>query len=169
MLEITRGATLVAATLTMGLFAGLFYTFSVGVMNGLRQVDDRTFVGAMQQINAGIPNGWFLISFLGAPMLAALAVLLHLSAGHRQALPWVAAGFVLAAAAFIITVAVNVPLNNALEAAGEPDQITDLAAVRAGFEATWVRWNVARAVTSTAAFGCFTWALVLYGRISATA
>lgn len=30
--------------------------------------------------------------------------------------------------------------------AGDPDQITDLAGLRAGFEATRVRWNVARAV-----------------------
>lgn len=164
MLEMVRAVTLVAATLAAGLFAGLFYTFAVSVMIGLRQVDDRTFVGAMQQINVGILNGWFFIIFLGTPVLAALAVMLHLSAGHRHALPWVAAGFVLAAATFIITVAVNVPLNNALAAAGEPDQITDLAAVRASFEAAWVRWNVARAVTSTAAFGCLTYALLLYNR-----
>ncbi|MGH3824901.1 MAG: DUF1772 domain-containing protein [Pseudonocardiaceae bacterium] len=167
MLEMVRGATLVAATLTNGLLAGVFYAFAVSVMLGLRQVDNRTFVGAMQQINVAIENGWFLASFLGAPVLAALATVLHLSAGHRHALPWIAAGFVLAAAALIITVAVNVPLNNALDAAGGPDQIADLAAVRASFEAAWVRWNVARAVTSTAAFGCFIWALVLYGRTSA--
>lgn len=167
MLDTVRGATMVATTIATGLYAGLFYTFAVGVMIGLHRVDDRTFVGAMQQINVGILNGWFFLSFLGAPVLAALAVVLHLSAGHRQALPWVAAGFVLAAAAFIITVALNVPLNDALNAAGDPDQITDLAAVRASFEATWVRWNVVRAVTSTVAFGCFAWALVLYGRAAA--
>jgi uncharacterized membrane protein len=162
MLEMFRGATLIAATLTAGLLAGLF--FAVAIMIGLHRVDDRTFIGAMQQINVGIQNGWFLISFLGAPVLAALAVVLHVSAGHRHALPWVAVGFVLAAATFIITVAINVPLNNVLDVAGEPDQITDLAAVRASFEAAWVRWNVIRTVTSTAAFACLSWALILYSR-----
>lgn len=169
MLDMVRGATLVAATLTTGLFAGLFYTFAVSVMFGLRQVDDRTFVGAMQQINVAVENGWFFAVFLGAPVLAVLAVVLHLSPGNRHLLPWIVAGFVLAAAALIITIAVNVPLNNALNVAGGPDQITDLAAARASFEEAWVRWNVARAVTSTAAFGCFIWALVLYGRASAAA
>lgn len=169
MLEISRGATLIAATLATGLFAGLFYTFAVGVMTGLHRLDDRTFIGAMQQLNEGILNGWFLVIFLGAPVLAALATVLHLSPGNRYALPWIVAGFVLAAAAVVITVAVNVPLNDALAAAGGPDQIADLAAVRASFETAWVRWNVVRAVTSTAAFGCFTWALVLYGRMSAAA
>ena len=65
----------------------------------------------------------------------------HLSPGHRQALPWTAAGFVLAAAALIITIVVHVPLTTAINTAGDPDQITDLAALRAGFEATWVRWT----------------------------
>jgi uncharacterized membrane protein len=57
-----------------------------------------------------------------------------------------------------------VPLNNELAAAGDPDHIADLAGVRERFEASWVRWNIARAVASTAAFGCLIWALVLHGR-----
>lgn len=164
MLNTMRGAALLAATLTTGLYAGQFYTFSVPVMLGLRQVDDHTFVDAMQQINLAVENGWFMGVFLGAPVLAALAAVLHLRPGHRQALPWTAAGFVLAAAALIITIVVHVPLTTAINTAGDPDQITDLAGLRASFEATWVRWNVARAVTSTAAFACLIWAVVLDGR-----
>ena len=37
-------------------------------------------------------------------------------------------------------------------------------AVRERFEATGVRWNLVRAVVSTAAFGCLAWALALYGQ-----
>ena len=45
--------------------------------------------------------------------------------------------------------------------------MADLAAVRERFgEAKWIRWNIVRAVMSTAAFGCLTWALVLYGRVA---
>jgi uncharacterized membrane protein len=44
---------------------------------------------------------------------------------------------------------VNIPLNNALDSGGD-----DYAAVRAKFETVWVRWNVVRAVVSTAGFGC---------------
>jgi uncharacterized membrane protein len=66
---------------------------------------------------------------------------------------------------FVVTIAVNVPLNDELKAAGEPDRIADLAAVREQFdESRWARWNVARAVATTAAFGCLAWALVLHGR-----
>jgi len=72
---------------------------------------------------------------------------------------------VLAAAALVITIVVHIPLNTALNAAGDPGRITDVAGLRAGFEPTWVRWNAARAVASTAAFACLIRAVVLGGRI----
>ena len=61
--------------------------------------------------------------------------------------------------------AVTVPLNDAIKAAGDPDHIDDLAAVRARFqEAKWIRWNLVRAVASTAGFACSLWALVEHGQ-----
>jgi uncharacterized membrane protein len=164
-----RGAVLVAATIAMGLVAGLFYAYSCSVMIGLGRANDRTFVDAMQRINVAILNGWFALSFAGAVVLTALAGALHLSGHGRRVLPWIAAALVLYVAALVITFGVNIPLNNALDAAGDPDRIADLAAVRERFEATWVRWNVARAVASTAALGCLTWALVLHGRLTPVA
>jgi len=84
----------------------------------------------------------------------------------RSVLPWAVAALVLYLATFVVTIGVHVPLNDGLKTTGDPDRIADLAAVRARFdEARWVRWNLARAVASTAAFGCLAWALVLYGRI----
>jgi uncharacterized membrane protein len=41
-----RSATLVAATLTTGLMAGVFGLYSHTVMPGLRSTGDRTFVAA---------------------------------------------------------------------------------------------------------------------------
>jgi len=167
MIEMLRGAVLVVATVAMGLLAGLFYAFAVSVMPGLRRTDGRTFVDAMQQINVAITNGWFFISFFGAPVLTIIAAALHLHGGGRTVLPWTVAALVLYGVAFIITIRVNIPLNDALAAAGPPDRTTDLTQVRERFEATWVRWNIARAVASTAALGCLIWALVLYGRTTA--
>jgi len=145
-------AALVAAVITNGLMAGLFAAYSYAVMPGLGRSDDRTFVEAMQQTNAAILNGWFGLCFGGAVLFAAAAVLLHLG---RSGLLWIVAGLVLYVAVLVVTFGVNVPLNDALAVAGP-----DLAAARATFEGTWVRWNVVRAVLSTGAFGCLTWALV---------
>ena len=166
MFEVFRTVTLVVATVTMGLMAGLFCAFAYSVMPGLGQTDGRTFVDAMQRINVAILNGWFFIIFIGALVFTAVTGVLHLRDDGRTVLPWIVAAFVLYVAVLLITGGINVPLNNELVAAGAPDRITDLDGVRERFEATWVRWNIGRAVASTAAFGSLTWALVLHGRIT---
>ncbi|MER6298892.1 anthrone oxygenase family protein [Kitasatospora sp. NPDC001539] len=162
-----RTITLVGAVLTTGWSAGLFYAYACSVMPGLAVVGDRAFIDTMQRINTAILNGWFMLSFLGAPVLIVAAGVLQWRAGSRTALAWLAAAAVLSLAVLVITGVVNVPLNDRLAAAGAPDALTDPAAVRAAFEDVWVRWNVVRAVASTAAFGCVTWALVVAGRSSA--
>ena len=160
-----EGATLIAATMTTGLMAGVFGVYAHAIMPGLGRTDDRTFVGAFQSIDRAIINPWFLPTFVGALVLTGLAALLQLFGDRDSMLPWIVAALVLYLAVFVITVGVNVPLNDEIKAAGNPDQIADPAAVRERFdEARWVRWNVIRAVASTTAFGCLTWALVLYGR-----
>jgi uncharacterized membrane protein len=135
---------LVAALVAAGLIAGLFYAYSCSVMPGLARGDDKTFVEAMRGINVAIVNPVFMLTFLGAPLLAGVAVFLN--PGPR---PWVIAGFVCLAVMLVITGALNIPLNNALENGGN-----DYAAVRARFETSWVRWNVLRTLASTAGFGC---------------
>ncbi|GAA3021346.1 DUF1772 domain-containing protein [Streptosporangium longisporum] len=164
-----RSVALVGATVTVGLTAGLFYAYACSVMPGLGRADDRTFVTAMQRINVAILNGWFGVCFAGAVPLIALAAVLHLRGDGRPVFPWIVAAFVLYAVMLGITFAVNVPLNNALDAAGDPDRVADLAAVRERFEGAWVRWNVARTVACVAAFSCLAWALVLHGRIGSPA
>ncbi len=77
----------------------------------------------------------------------------HELAQSGSARPWAIAALVLAVGTIAITAGGNIPLNNALEAAGDIDRIRDLAAVRADFETAWVRWNVARCVTSAGALG----------------
>lgn len=165
MLEFFQAATLIAATLTTGLMAGLFFGYACSVMPGLAQADARTFVQAMQRINVAIVNGWFLVCFLGALVLTAAAGLLHLGSDDRSVLPWIVAAFVLYLAGLIVTGRVNIPLNNELDAAGDPDQITDLRAVRQRFERPWVRWHLVRTIAWVVAFGCLSWALVLHGRL----
>jgi uncharacterized membrane protein len=168
-MEMLRGWSLVLATITMGLTTGAFALYAHTVMPGLRGTDDRTFVGAFQAMDRSIINPWFMAGgFVGALVFTGLAAALHLGANGRSALPWVVAAFVLYLVAFCVTIAVNVPLNDRIKAAGDPARIADLAAVRERFdEARWVAWNLVRLVVSLAAFGCLTWSLVLFGRSTA--
>jgi len=166
MLDVFRTGSLVAAALTTGLAAGLFSAYAYSVMPGLGRTDDRTFVMGMQRINVAILNAWFALCFVGALVFTVLAMALHLPGSGHSVLPWIVAALVLYVAVLAVTFAANVPLNNALDAAGDPDRMTDLAGVRQRFEAAWVRWNIVRTAASVAAFGCLLWALVLHGRVA---
>ncbi|HEV7650934.1 MAG TPA: anthrone oxygenase family protein [Actinophytocola sp.] len=148
---------LVAATAAAGLAAGLFYAYACSVMPGLARADDKSFVEAMRGINIAIVNPVFMLSFLGAPLLAGVAVVLHLRGGAT--LWWAVAGFALLAAVIVLTGVVHIPMNNALDTGGN-----DYAQVRARFEASWVRWNVVRTVFAVAGFGCLLAALVSRAR-----
>jgi len=163
-MTLLRGASLVAAAITLGLSAGLFYTYSASVMLGLGRSDDRTFVQAMQNINVAIVNPWFMAHFLGALVLTAVAAALHVPRDGRSVLPWIVAALVLYLVAIVVTGAANIPLNNQLEAARGVDTAEGLAAARAQFEDAWMRWNIVRTVASTAALGSIAWALVRFGQ-----
>jgi uncharacterized membrane protein len=159
MSEPIRTAALAGATLTTGLMAGVFFAYTCSVMPGLGATDDRTLIGAMQSINRKILNGWFLTAFLGAVLLLAVAAVASLSRGG-PVLFWTVAALVCYLVTLGVTMGLNVPLNDRLEAAGPVDGIGDLAEVRAWFEATWVRWNLVRTLSSVAAFACLVGALL---------
>ncbi len=165
MLDVLRAAALLAATMTVGIGAGVFQLYVFAIMPGLGRTDNRTFVGAFQQIDTAIIGPWLFLFFFGALGFTALAAALHFGADERTALPWIGGAFVLHLAVVVITMRINVPLNDEIKAAGDPGRIADLATARERFhEARWVGWNLFRAVASTVAFGCLAWALVLYGR-----
>ncbi len=163
------GIVLVAATVAMGLIAGLYYAWAISVMPGLAEVDDRAFVGALQQMDDAMVRHalWsplFFASFLGALVLTGAAAHLQRRLGARRATPWIVAALVLYGIGFLTTMAINVPLNTDLADAGDPSRIADPAAVRDDFEDKWVAWHMVRTVLSTAALGCLAYALLLHGR-----
>lgn len=150
--DLLQDATLIAATIATGMTAGLLYAFASSIMPGLGRTGDRTLVGAFQAIDRAIINPLFLVIFVGAPGLSVLTLALHFGGDERSVLPWVAAAVAFNLATFVITRVVHLPLNAAIQAAGDPDRVGDLATVRRRFEARWVRWNIVRTVTSTVAF-----------------
>jgi uncharacterized membrane protein len=156
-----RGGFLALAALATGLAAGLFYTFDVAVMRGLASTDDRTFVAAMREINIKILNGLFAFSFAGAMGFTLIALGLNRGA---PTVWWIVAAAILYAVQLGITFRINIPLNNALLADGDPAKMTDPHRVRVAFEAPWVRWNHVRTWLCLAAFVSLLGALAEYGR-----
>ncbi|HEY2059334.1 MAG TPA: anthrone oxygenase family protein [Amycolatopsis sp.] len=160
-----RVASLMAATMTTGLVAGVYGIYANAFMPGLAKTDDKTFVTAFTAVDRAIVNPLFLgLGFVGALLFTLLAGALSLK---EKALPWIAVAFVLYLISMILTVAVNVPLNDALKAAGDPATI-DVAAARAAFdEAKWVAFNLARTLLALVSFGLLGWGLYLTGRAPA--
>ncbi|MFD7325800.1 DUF1772 domain-containing protein [Streptomyces sp. NPDC059875] len=144
------GTVLAAATVATGLIAGVWFAYVCSVMPALGRSDDRVFVEVMRNINDVIQNPVFFTPFFGALILTAIAAW---QLRGTAAKIWVLAALVLYAAVFVVTAAVNVPLNDALAAA------TDPVRARADFETPWVAWNLVRAVLTTVGFACLLRAL----------
>ena len=79
-----REIVLMVATITMGIGAGVYMLYAFAIMPGLARTDDRTFVGAFQQIDTAIVGPFLLVFFIAPLVSAALAASLHLGGGDRS-------------------------------------------------------------------------------------
>jgi len=136
----TTGLWVLAAAVVLGgVLAGVYAGFAVGVMPGLARASDGTLVETMQRINQAIVNPAFMVVFFGAPLLAVVGAVLRTST-------LTVVGAVLGVATLVITIAINVPLNDALDAAPTATPM-QLAEARAAFEGAWTQANLVRTVT----------------------
>ncbi|MFF8278062.1 DUF1772 domain-containing protein [Streptomyces lateritius] len=137
-----------------GLYAGFMLIFLTGIMPALARLDDAAFVDAMRRINEYVPRAVFLVVFLGAVAfpVAAYFVPVEERGGTQKWL--VLAGLVCAVLNHLVTVAGNIPLNNALAASESTGESP--AAARAAFEKRWNAFHLVRTVLITAAFGLLT-------------
>ena len=158
------GVVLGAAVVTTGLSAGVWFAYACSVMPALARSSDHSYVEVMQNINVVIQNPVFFAAFLGAPVLAGVAAYGQRRRGQRDAMRWTAAAFVLSVVTILVTGAINVPLNNDLADAGNPDHIANIAHVVSQFDGAWVAGNIVRLLASTAAIGCLVRALMLRER-----
>jgi uncharacterized membrane protein len=148
-----RALTLAGATLTTGLIAGVFYAYAVSVNLGLAAQPDASYVAVMQAINERIQNPLFFASFFGAVLflLAALVVYSPRPRSGRFLLVALACALYLGGG-FLLTVFVNVPLNEELARVAADASAGELARARAGYEGPWNFWNGVRTVFSFLAF-----------------
>ena len=138
--------------------AGLFFIFSVCIMQALGQLEADEGIGAMQSINRVIINPWFMGVFMGTALLCAvivtIAVLEWSDPAAAPGLGWaMAGGIVYLLTAIGVTVIFNVPLNNELDRA-DPDS-AEGASLWARYLGAWTKWNHVRSVgtlVSTALF-----------------
>ena len=159
-----RALTLAVATLTTGLVAGVFYAYAISVNLGFADQPDAGYVAAMQAINERIQNPVFFLGFFGA-VLSLLAALAAHSPRPRSGGFWLVtlACALYIGGGFLLTVFVNVPLNEQLARVGADVSAGELVRARAEYEGPWNFWNGVRAVSSTLAFLALVGACLRHG------
>jgi uncharacterized membrane protein len=148
-----RVLSLAGATLTTGLVAGVFYAYAVSVNLGLGVQQDASYVATMQAINEKIQNPLFFLSFFGAVLFLLVALAVHLPRPRLGRFWLIAlASALYVGGGFLLTVVVNVPLNEELARVGGDAPAGELARARAAYEGPWNFWNGVRTVFSILAF-----------------
>jgi uncharacterized membrane protein len=151
--------TLVAA-LGAGLMAGLFFAFSTFVMRALARLPAAQGIAAMNAINTAILNPLFAAVFFGTPLAGATLIVNGLLDIEATGAHWlIAGGAVYVLGGFVVTIAFNIPLNNAL-AATDPGA-ADAETLWSRYRALWTTWNHVRTVSCLAATACFIVGLAL--------
>ncbi|MCA1367684.1 DUF1772 domain-containing protein [Bradyrhizobium sp. BRP14] len=141
-----------AAVIGSGLMAGLFFVFSVCIMQALSRLPPEEGIAAMNAINIVIQNPLFLAAFMGTALLSLVLVVTALWGGEGSYL-LAAGGLVYFIGTLVVTMVFNVPLNNALAAAAPGQAATELWQQR--YLTDWVWWNHVRTLASIASLALF--------------
>jgi uncharacterized membrane protein len=147
------------AALGCALVAGIFLAFSSFVMKALAGISPPAGIAAMQAINGVVINPGFLGLFMGTAL--ACAVLLVDAVMHWQAagaLCLVAGSIFYIVGTFGVTMAFNVPRNNAL-ARLDPAS-PEAAGFWRGYVAGWTMWNHVRTMAALVAAGLLVYPLI---------
>ncbi len=149
--------TLLSA-LGCGLIAGVFFAFSTFVMGALARLPPAHGVAAMQSINIVVLRPRFMAAFFGT---AAACLLVALSSAWRwpdpAAILRLIGGALYLAGTIGVTIAANVPWNDALAAVEADD--AESRALWKRYVSRWTAWNHVRTVAALAAAATLTIAL----------
>lgn len=109
--------SLIFASISAGLIAGVYFAFSAFIMHALDRLDPQQAADAMSSINDVILHSWFMHLFFSSSLVYAMLsvfALLNTNLAGRWTL--FAAGVTYVVGMFLCTVLFNVPLNNQLKA-----------------------------------------------------
>jgi uncharacterized membrane protein len=152
-----QAVTIVLFSLVMGVFWGTWFSLS----RTMDRLSAETFVAVGHQMirNLGAP----MAILLPLALLSALVTLALLWRGGRgAAFWWLAAGFLLMVAALVITLAVEVPIDNRIETWTAATLPADWRSI----QSRWELWHTIRTFTSIAAVVAATISAVVPARPS---
>ncbi|MEP1874140.1 anthrone oxygenase family protein [Parasphingorhabdus sp.] len=136
------------AVVSVGIMAGIYFAFSVFVMQSLDALERSVGMTAMQSINRIIQKSLFLplffLSSLACLLIAVMGVMQWEEPGSWQ---MVTGGTLYVLGMLIVTIVGNVPLNNALEATKADGPGAE--AMWRRYMQRWLPWNHVRTLSCT--------------------
>lgn len=146
------------SALGCGLVAGVFFAFSTFVMSALARLQPKEGIAAMQAINITAINPLFMLALFGTAAVCIFLAIVAFPKWHQPSAAYLLLGsLVYLVGTVLVTIAFNVPLNDAL-AKVNPDSV-DGANLWSRYLVSWSAWNHVRTITSLAAAVLFTIAL----------
>lgn len=157
-----------ASLLLAGAIFGFFYAWVCSTMWGLDAIDPRVAIEAMQGMNASVRNAVFAPAFFGTPFVMMLTAALARGLGHRRAgLCFAAGGLLYLVGGMILTMSVNVPMNEALGAVAVPEDRAAAAAIWEAYSPRWQVFNILRTLVSGVTLALAGLGLVALARVEA--
>lgn len=147
------------AAIGCGLVGGIFFAFSSFVMAALGRLPPDQGIAAMNAINVTVINPVFFLAFFGTGLVCLVQLVGAWFWWDQMSGQLILAAAVIYLAGCIgVTMACNVPLNNALAAVsrGTPEA----AALWAAYLDRWTAWNTVRTVACVVSAVLFMAALV---------
>jgi uncharacterized membrane protein len=147
------------AALGTGLIAGTFFAFSSFVMKALARLAPAQGIAAMQMINIVVLTPLFLGVFMGTAFLSLALIGIAGWFWMRDSLWLLSGGLLYLLGCFLVTIAGNVPLNNAL--APLPAASPETAIFWRRYLDRWVALNHLRTLGALASCAAFITALLI--------
>ena len=146
---------LIVCSVGSGLVSGLFFIFSICIMNALNEQPLKQAVLVMQSINKLILTPYFFLVFMGTP-IACVVILLAgiMSNGATNYSYAYIAAIIYIVGSFGVTIIKNVPMNNILKELNTNDE-DDIKYWQVYFK-KWTFWNHVRFWASLAPCVLFT-------------
>lgn len=141
--------------LLIGAIFGFFYAWVCSTMWGLDQASPQVAIAAMQAMNASVRNAAFAPAFFATPFaLLVTSVFAFRMSRQDAALAFGAAGFIYLFGGLLLTMWVNVPMNEALARVIVPVDQSSAQTIWQDYSSSWQAWNLTRTIASGVALLC---------------
>ena len=146
--------SLFMATISTGLMAGIFFTWTNAVTPGIGKLKDIEYLGALQAMNRVILNPAFYVLFICPVLTLPLATLLNYNSDPALVFKLLlVASIIYLAGSFLVTIVGNIPINNLLHRSKlEKFSLENAKDLRSEIEEKWNTFNLIRTITSFIAF-----------------